>query len=102
MEPIECDRIIMNAVDGKPQDQWLEPIAHEERWIADQHAKMHEEIDRIRTSVAERESQSSPTLAQLLESFVSPEPPRVEIDYSRERYAERPNECESGNCHEQG
>ena len=85
MEPIECDRIVMNAVDGKPQERWLEPIANEEQWIAEQDAKMQEEMDKIRTSIAERESRSSPTFAQLLESFASPEPPCVEIDHGRER-----------------
>jgi hypothetical protein len=85
MEPIECDRIVMNAVDGKPQERWLEPIANEEQWIAEHRATMHEEMDKIRTSVAERESRSSPTFAQLLESFASPEPACVEINHARER-----------------
>ena len=48
MEPIESDRIMMNAVDGKPQERWLEPIANEQQWIAEQRAKMHEETDKIR------------------------------------------------------
>jgi hypothetical protein len=85
MEPIECDRIVMNAVDGKPQEQWLEPIANEEQWIAEQDAKMQGEMDKIRASIAERESRSSPNFAQLLESFASPEPASVEIDHGRER-----------------
>ena len=85
MEPIESDRIIMNAVDGKPQERWLEPIANEEQWIAEQDAKMHEETDKIRASIADRESRLSPTLAQLLESYASPEPACVEIEHGRER-----------------
>jgi hypothetical protein len=85
MEPIECDRIVMNAVDGKPQERWLEPIANEEQWIAEQDAKMQEAMDRISTAIAERKSRSSPTFAQLLESFASPEPASVEIDHGRER-----------------
>jgi hypothetical protein len=85
MEPIACDRIMMNAVDGKPQELWLEPIANEERWIAKQHTTMHQETDTIRKSIADRESRSNPTLAQLLERFASPEPACVEIDHGRER-----------------
>jgi hypothetical protein len=85
MEPIECDRIVMNALDGKPQEQWLEPIANEEQWIAEERATMHEEIDKTQRSIAERESRSRPTFAQLLESFASPAPPCVEIDHDRER-----------------
>jgi hypothetical protein len=85
MEPIECDRIMMNAVDGKPQERWLEPIANEEQWVAEQDAKVHDQTDKIRTSIAERESRSSPTFAQLLESFAGPAPPCVEIDHGRER-----------------
>ena len=85
MEPIESDRIIMNAVDGKPQEQWLEPIANEQQWIAKQHATMHEETDKVRRSIAERECRSRPTLAQLLESFASREPSCVEIEPGRER-----------------
>lgn len=85
MEPIECDRIVMNAVDGKPQERWLEPIANEEQWIAEQDAKMQEETDKVRTAIAERESRLNPTFAQLLERFASPEPARVEIDHGRER-----------------
>ena len=85
MEPIESDRIIMNAVDGKPQERWLEPIANELRWIAEQHATMNEETDRIRRSIAENESRSNPTLAQLLERFASPEQSCVEIENGRER-----------------
>jgi hypothetical protein len=85
MEPIECDRIMMNALDGKPEEQWLEPIANEEQWIAEQDAKMQEEMDKIRTSIAERERRSSPTFAQQLESFASPAPPCVEIEHGRER-----------------
>jgi hypothetical protein len=85
IEPIACDRIMMNAVDGKPQERWLEPIANEEQWIAEQDAKMQEAVDRISTSIAGRESRSSPTFAQLLESFAGPAPPCVEIEYGRER-----------------
>jgi hypothetical protein len=85
MEPIACDRIMMNAVDGKPQERWLEPIANEEQWIAEHHATMHEEIDKIRTSITERDSRLSPTFAQLLESLASPEQSCVEIERERER-----------------
>jgi hypothetical protein len=85
MEPIECDRLVMNAVDGKPRERWLEPIANEERWIAEQRATMNREIDKIQRSIAERESRPNPTLAQLLESFASPELACVEIDHGRER-----------------
>jgi hypothetical protein len=85
MEPIECDRIMMNAIDGKPQQQWLEPIANEEQWIGEQHANRHDAITEIQRSIAERGSRLSPTLAQLLESFASPAPSCVEIEHGRER-----------------
>jgi len=85
MEPIESDRIIMNAVDGRPQERWLEPIANEETWIAGRDAKLHEKTDTIRKSIAEHDSRSGPTLAQLLESFASPEPSCVPIEHGRER-----------------
>jgi hypothetical protein len=85
MEPIECDRIVMNAVDGKPQEQWLEPIANEEQWIAERRATMQGETDKVRAAIAERESRLNPTFVQLLESFASPEPACVEINHGRER-----------------
>ena len=85
MEPIESDRIIMNAVDGRPQERWLEPIANEETWIAGRDANMHEETNKIQRSITERDSRSGPTLSQLLESFASPEPSCMEIDHGRER-----------------
>jgi hypothetical protein len=85
IEPIECDRIVMNAVDGKPQERWLEPIANEEQWIAEQRGTMHGEINKIRQSIAESESRPNPTFTELLERFASPEPACVEIDHGRER-----------------
>jgi len=84
IEPIECDRIVMNAVDGKPQERWLEPVANEEQWIAERHATMHKEIDKIHRSIADRLSRSSPALARLLERFASPAPPLVELDHGQE------------------
>ncbi len=85
MEPVECDRIMMNAVDGKPQERWLEPIANEQQWIAKQHATMHEETEQFRRPIGERECRSRPTLAQLLESFASPEPSYLDIKCGTER-----------------
>jgi hypothetical protein len=85
MKPIDCDRIVMNAVDGKPQERWLEAIANEQQEIAGLSATIHEKIDTIYQSIAERLSRSSPTLARLLERFVSRAPRLAEIDQSRER-----------------
>jgi len=79
VQPIEVWRIIGNAVDGKPQHQWLEPLPNEEHRRAELETKMHDGISGIRDFVAEHESGSKLTFDERLERIARAEPVREEI-----------------------